>query len=62
MGFKKISDLGIQRIKNVIKEFDKKGIDNENLQSLFIETLKIGQALINLSYCKINECQIGLFD
>lgn len=38
------------------KEFDKKEMDNENLQTLFIETLKIGQALINL--CRKNKGDI----
>ena len=38
------------------KKFDKKEMDNENIQAIFIETLKIGQALINL--CKKNKGEI----
>lgn len=42
-------------INNILffKEFDKNILINKNLQELFIETLKIGQALINL--CKKNK-------
>ena len=45
-------------INNILffKEFEKNGLINENLQDLFIETLKIGQALINL--CKKNKAEV----